>query len=256
VGRYVFARSWGREDDRLAALERQLDPVSQATVGQLGLAAGWRCWEAGAGGGSMAVWLADQVAGRGSVLATDIDISGLSGLRRANVTVARHDLEREDAPSGKFDLIHARLVLEHLREPAAVVVKLAAALRAGGWLVLEDADGLRFDAEPAHPAFAAITGPWQRAALAARWNPCYGRHLVADLQRAGLGQVAGRAYRGYQPGGPAWLVARLGIERMRDHLQGEGASPADLDDALAALDDPTRTIIGAPIVTAWGQRAG
>jgi hypothetical protein len=81
-----------------------------------------------------------------------------------------------------------------------VVVKLAAALRAGGWLVLEDADGLRFDAEPAHPALPAITGPWQRAALAAGWDPCYGRHLVADLQRAALGQVAGRAYRGYQPG--------------------------------------------------------
>jgi SAM-dependent methyltransferase len=256
VGGYVFARSWGREDERLAALEGQLDPVSRAAIGQLGLAAGWRCWEAGAGGGSMAAWLAGRVAARGSVLATDVDISGLSGPRCANVTVARHDLEREDVPSGEFDLIHARLVLEHLREPVAVVGKLASALRAGGWLVLEDADGLRFDAEPAHEAFAAITGPWQRAARAAGWNPCYGRHLVADLQRAGLCQVAGRAHRDYRPGGGAWLVARLGIERMRDHIQREGARAADLNDALAALKDPMRTIIGAPIVTAWGQRTG
>ena len=132
--------------------------------------------------------------------------------------------------------------------------KLVSALRAGGWLVLEDADGLRFDAEPAHEVFAAITGPWQRAARAAGWNPCYGRDLVADLQRAGLCQVAGRAHRDYRPGGGAWLVARLGIERMRDHIQREGARPADLDDALATLEDPTRTIIGAPIVTTWGQR--
>jgi SAM-dependent methyltransferase len=65
-------------------------------------------------------------------------------------------------PAGVFDLIHARLVLEHLREPAAVAGKLALALRAGGWLVLEDAAGLRFDAEPAEQAFAAITGPWHR----------------------------------------------------------------------------------------------
>src|SRR6266487_1741122 len=113
VGRYVFARSWGHEEDRLAALERQLDPVSRAAVGQLGLAAGWRCWEAGAGGGSMAAWLADQVTGSGSVLATDIDIAALSGLRHANITVARHDLEREGVPWAEFDLIHARLVLEH-----------------------------------------------------------------------------------------------------------------------------------------------
>ena len=254
MGRYAFARSWGREGERLAALERQLDPVSQAAIGQLGLAPGWRCWEAGAGGGSMAAWLADRVTGSGSVLATDIDISGLSGLRRANLTVARHDLEREHVPAGEYDLIHARLVLEHLREPAAAVGKLASALRAGGWLILEDADGLLFDAEPAEKAFAAITGPWQQAARAAGWNPCYGRYLVTGLQRAGLGQVGGRAHRSYQPGGQAWLVARLGIERMREQIHQQGASHADLDHALAALDDHTRTIIGAPIVTAWGQR--
>lgn len=256
VDRYAFSRSWGRENERLAALERQLDPVSRAAIGQLGLAAGWRCWEAGAGGGSMAAWLAGRVADGGSVLATDIDISGLSGLRQAHITVARHDLEREGVPWAGFDLIHARLVLEHLREPEAIVAKLASALRAGGWLLLEDADGLTFDAEPAAKAFAAIAGPWQRAALAAGWNPFYGRCLVTDLRRAGLGRVAGRAHRSYQSGGDAWLAARLGIERMRDQIQHEGASQGDLDTALAALDDHARTVIGGPIVTAWGQRTG
>jgi SAM-dependent methyltransferase len=123
---------------------------------------------------------------------TDIDISDLSGMHRANITVALHDLEQEDAPAGEFDLIHARLVLEHLQEPAAAVGKLASVLRAGGWLILEDADGLLFDAEPAGKAFAAISGPRQRAALAAGWNPCYGRYLMTGLQQAGLDQVAGR----------------------------------------------------------------
>jgi hypothetical protein len=46
------------------------------------------------------------------------------------------------------------------------------------------------------------------------------------------------------------------MARMRDHIQREGASQADLDDALAPLNDQTRVIIGAPIVTAWGQRTG
>jgi SAM-dependent methyltransferase len=256
MGRYAFSRSWGREEERLAALERQLDPVSHDAAGQLGLAAGWRCWEVGAGGGSMAAWLADRVTGSGSVLATDIDISGLSGLRQAHITVARHDLEREGVPWAGFDLIHARLVLEHLREPAAAVGKLASALRAGGWLLVEDADGLLFDAEPAEKAFAAIAGPWQRAALAAGWNPLYGRYLLTDMHRVGLGRVAGRAHRSYQSGGEAWLAARLGLERMRDQIQHEGASQGDLDAALAALDDRTRTVIGGPIVTAWGQHNG
>jgi SAM-dependent methyltransferase len=97
----------------------------------------------------MAAWLAGRVTGIGSVLATDLDVSGLTGLHSANITVTRHDLEREEVPAGGFDLIHARLVLEHLRGPAAAVSRLTSALRGGGWLLLEDADGLLFDAEPA-----------------------------------------------------------------------------------------------------------
>ena len=81
-----------------------------------------------------------------------------------------------------------------------------------------------------------------------------GRGQNATDRRWRLAQVAGRAHRSYQPGGDAWAGVRLGIERMRDHIQYSGASPADLDDALAALADPTRIIIGGPIVAAWGQR--
>jgi SAM-dependent methyltransferase len=202
----------------------------------------------------MARWLADRVSPGGWVLASDIEVGALAGLDHGSINVLRHDLERDSVPGGGFDLIHARLVLEHLREPAAAVQKLASALREGGWLILEDADGLGFDAEPAVTALSAITAAWHQAALAAGWNPLYGRHLVTDLLRAGLDQVAGRAHRSYQPGGDAWAGARLGMQRMRDQLQDVGASCADLDDALAALADPTRIIMGAPIVTAWGQR--
>ena len=210
----------------------------------------------GAGRGSMAEWLAERVAGGGAVLASDIDVSGLATLSHDNTIVTRHDLERDSLPTGGFDLIHARLVLEHLTEPAAAVSRLATALRRGGWLVLEDADGLLFDAEPAAPALSAIAGPWQRAALAAGWDPGYGRHLVADLQRAGLDRVAGRAHRSYEPGGTAWAVAQMGLDRMRDQIHRAGASQDDVDSALGALDDPERIIIGSPIVTAWGQRRG
>jgi SAM-dependent methyltransferase len=254
MGGYAFDRSWSQEDQRLAALEHQLDPVSQAVADELGLTAGWRCWEVGAGRGSMARWLAARVTASGSVLATDIDISGVAALDRDTITVMRHDLERDDPPSGAFDLIHARLVLEHLSEPAAVVAYLRSALRRGGWLVVEDADGLLFDAEPGAAALKAITAPWHRAALAAGWNPMYGRRALTDLQRAGLDQVAGRACRSYDRGGEAWIGVRLGIERMRDQIQRAGASQASVDDALAALADRARMIIGGPIVTAWGQR--
>jgi hypothetical protein len=91
-------------------------------VAVLGGAAGQGQWRDG--------WRAG-VGGRGSVLASDIDVGGLGGLDHGNITVIRHDLERDGLPGGGFDLIHARLVLEHPRAPAAAAAKLASALRAG-----------------------------------------------------------------------------------------------------------------------------
>ena len=57
----------------------------------------------------MALWLAARVSASGSVLATNIDVSGLAGLDHANITVVRHCLERDDLPVGGFTLIYARL---------------------------------------------------------------------------------------------------------------------------------------------------
>ncbi len=254
MGEYAFGRAaWDREDERLAMVERQLDPVSRAAISQLGLRPGWRCWEAGAGRGSMARWLAGRVTASGSVLATDLDVAGLD---LGQVTVARHDLELDASPAGPFDLVHARLVLEHLRDPAAAVRKLVSALAPGGWLVLEDAGGLGFAAEPAAGSLAALTGPWERAARQAGWDPGYGRRLVAELRRAGLERVAGWSHRSIQPGGEAWAGARLGLDRLRDQVRQAGAAPAEIEDALSVLADPGRVITGAPIVTAWGQQPG
>src|SRR5262249_483288 len=46
----------------------------------------------------------------------------------------------DSAPTGKFDLIHARFVLTHLTNPAQALLHIRAALRPGGIIVLEDID--------------------------------------------------------------------------------------------------------------------
>jgi SAM-dependent methyltransferase len=52
--------------------------------------------------------------------------------------VRQHDIVNDTLGQSAFDLIHARLVLEHLRERDEVLQKLVRALRPGGWLVIED----------------------------------------------------------------------------------------------------------------------
>src|SRR3954449_8618100 len=70
---YVFDQSWQGELERLRSLEALFDPASQRLIAARGLAPGWHCLEVGCGAGGMALWLADRVGPRGSVLATDLD---------------------------------------------------------------------------------------------------------------------------------------------------------------------------------------
>jgi len=60
----------GREaadDERLSLLESIFDPTSRRRRSLV--KPGWRCLEIGAGRGSMAVWLAQQVGEKGQVVA-------------------------------------------------------------------------------------------------------------------------------------------------------------------------------------------
>ena len=93
------------------------------------------CLEAGAGGGSITEWLCKRVGDQGRVLATDIDTRFVGELSYPNLDVQRHDITTDDVPESEFDLVHARLLLEHLPGHALALSKLVAALKpgAGSW---------------------------------------------------------------------------------------------------------------------------
>src|SRR5262244_1620045 len=78
------------EDDRLSLLEQIFDPYSRRRRELV--QPGWRCLEIGAGRGSMARWLAEQVGPSGHVVATDIDTRYLQKLDLPNLEVVEHDI--------------------------------------------------------------------------------------------------------------------------------------------------------------------
>ena len=57
---YVLPHSIPQEDERLTLMSRMLDPQMFFRLEQLGVAAGWRCLEVGAGNGSVSHWLAGE----------------------------------------------------------------------------------------------------------------------------------------------------------------------------------------------------
>lgn len=116
--------------DHLSAL---LDGLSRDFMGAVAAAPGERCLDLGAGNGSLARWMVERAGPSGEVHAVDLDTTHLDvpGGR-----VHRHDIDDGLPVEGPFDLIHARLVLEHLERRREILAALVGALAPGGWVVL------------------------------------------------------------------------------------------------------------------------
>lgn len=252
---YAFA---GDKPERLAGIEVTWDPGTIERLQALGVAPGWRCLEAGAGGGSIAAWLADRVGPDGLVVATDLETTFLEPLAGENLEVRRHDLLRDELPAGTFDLVHARLLLEWLGSGDALE-RLVAAVAPGGWLLLEDFDwAIGGPGEDAPPATGVVYGAVIRLLESIGYQPYYGRTLPRRMEGAGL-QDVGNASRSYvvRGGSAGTAFERLSIEAHREKLLAAGGlTGTQLDVALDALADPGQDVLTPMMFAAWGRRRG
>ena len=137
---YLLTNARAETASRFDALEEAFDALTVQSLARVGVASGWRCLELGAGAGSIASWMAGQVGPDGRVVATDLDISRVRAHGSKQLEVRRHDLVAEDLPPGPWDLIHERLVLQHVPARLEVLDRIVDALVPGGWVVLEDFD--------------------------------------------------------------------------------------------------------------------
>jgi len=132
---YAFRNSDPAAVTQLASLQSFLDDLTMRRIRELDLPTDATCWEIGAGAGSIARWLADEIVPDGRVSATDIDTTRLAP--GPNLDVYSRDVATEDPPpGGPFDLIHGRLVTQHLASRRQVLAALVDSLKPGGWLML------------------------------------------------------------------------------------------------------------------------
>lgn len=261
---YAFDNRWHGTQQRMAALEGWLDSGTIRHLTERGVAPGWSCLEIGAGGGSVARWLGEQVGTEGYVLATDIDPRFLGDLGRPNLEVRRHNIIHDPLPDAAFDLIHARLVLAHLsgQDLDSALDHGVAALKPGGWLLAEEMDFISI--VPAPWCDAGVAERFARAVdahnrvMAGRGFDCYyGRQLAHDLETHGLKDVAteGRSFvsTGGSPGARAWQVT---LEQLYHDIIATGIiSPNDLDTVIEQLGDPNLAFLSQTTVAAWGRRS-
>jgi SAM-dependent methyltransferase len=163
-------------------------------------------------------------------------------------------------PAEKFDLVHARLVLVHLKDRAAALRVMIDALRPGGWLVIEDGD----------PALQPLACPDERgpaeelanrlrtrirALMAERGaDLAYGRTLHRLLREANLEDVGADAY--FPIGSRACTILEAAtVQHVRDQLlTAKLATPEEIETHLANLASGAVHLMLAPMITAWGRK--
>jgi SAM-dependent methyltransferase len=245
---------------RFDALSELFDPVTFRHVDELGITAGMRCWEVGAGGPSVPLGLAERVGPGGTVVATDIDVSWTRDIAGGPIEVLRHDVAADPPPPGGFDLVHARLVLVHLTDRAEALRRMIQALRPGGRLLLEDADTgllplLYADGSSPEQRLANRLRSGFRTLMAGRGADLdYGRTLPRLLREAGLDDVRADAYFPITLPACAVLEAAT-VRQVRGLLVAEElATDEEIDRHLANVATGRLDLTTAPMVSAWGRR--
>ena len=257
--RYLLDNARAEAGERFVWLAELFDAVTVGHFDGLGLGAGWRCWEVGAGGRSVPEALAAAVGPAGYVLATDIDPAWLDS--QGAYEVRRHDVAADPPPEpGTFDLVHARLVLVHVPDRARALAAMVAALRPGGWLLIEDADT---ELQPL--ACLDESGSAQRRANRLRRavrelmtdrgaDMRFGRTLPRALRAAGLVDVAAAGW--FPVGGVACdRLEAATVRHVRAELLAAGlADDAEIDAHLTAVDAGELDLTLAPLISSWGRR--
>lgn len=253
---YVYDQGFAEERTRLAGIESLWDPGTQALLEELGLGRdgkGWRCLEVGAGGGSLVQWLAERGA---SVVAVDIDTRFIESLASDSIEVRRLDIRSDELPQGEFDLVHSRLVLEHLPDRRQILDRLVATLRPGGWMVHEDYDWTAFGFEGESSSdLERVTTTFLSFMQRAGFDPTYGRRVVADMADVGLVDVRGEGRaRVIDSSAPGFDFFRLSFESLRDAVVDAGLLSAEEADAAARRFGEDVRLFTPTMVAGIGRR--
>lgn len=234
------------ERSRLEQLEELHDAATLRRVASIGIPAGWRCLEIGAGAGSIAHALADLVGSAGSVVATDLNPRFLDGFSGAGRAVITHDITTGPVPPGDFDFVHCRAVLTHVEDLAATIDNILDSVRPGGWVLCEEPDYGSMEAcDPDHPHAPDLAAFHAIMTLSGRTNGSAGRHTFEALRRTGLMQLESDSHGAIATGGSPLAQFRIkGLENARPMVMESGFFTDDsFNRMISMFNDPTFSYI-------------
>lgn len=249
---YVFDNAADQTAARFVALARIFDEGTIRHIEARGIRHGWHCLEIGGGGGSIAAWLAQRVGPQGRVLVTDIDTRFLDRLHLPNVEVRHADVTVDPLPTNRFDLVHARLVVMHLADRVGALRRMAAALKPGGSLLVED-----FSIGSTGAATSRTLAALRAVMDAQGVDLQCGRTTPGQLRALGLEEVdsEGRVFL-WRGGTPGAALVRANYEQLTDTILASGlVTRTEFDDDVAELADAAFEMRSPILWAAWGRCA-
>jgi SAM-dependent methyltransferase len=189
--RYIHGSS-ETERKRLALMNSLINPIC---IEALGLGREERVLDMGAGTGLFTRLIGEQLPAGSLVIGVErnpeqaeaaLNLPEATGGCAVEFRIGdATDPPLNESERGRFDLAHARFLLEHVPDPAAVVRAMVAAVKPGGRIVLadDDHDLMRFWPEP-----EGLMKAWQayyRSYRFAGTDPLIGRKLAGLLHDAG-----------------------------------------------------------------------
>jgi SAM-dependent methyltransferase len=200
-------------------------PLATA-LDRIELGEGWTCVDVGAGGGEVSIALAEVVGATGRIFAVDNDPASrdevaAQAAKFAQVFAITQAGEELSLPM-PVDLAFCRFLLLHVIDPARVLKKMAAALKDGGSLVVQEpiTSAGRINGEP-------FSYPDAR-------HPDIGAFLPALVREAGLEVI------------DAWAEAPAG--------SGKGPVATYLEE-LTGVDPGDDSIVLPPLVTVVAKKS-
>jgi len=256
---YAFDNDEPTASDMLGALGATLDRFTTARLLEAGVAPGMRCLEVGAGAGTIAVWLADQVGPDGTVLATDLKPQHVPAHPR--LTTIQHNVVTEPLPEGDFDIIHVRAVLQHLPQRREVLAKLADALAPGGVLVVEELEAgwarsvLATPDPRAYEVFAEYEKALTQVLVASGNDQTWNRLKHAAMLELGFEDVDTQGWQGSFVGGTGvCLLAYSGSKELHNRLVEAGMKADDLEFMRRIALDPRLVLRGIMLLSTSGRK--
>ncbi|HEX9793281.1 MAG TPA: methyltransferase domain-containing protein [Planctomycetota bacterium] len=260
----------GAEPVERARLEHQHQVwagSARSAFARADVAPGWRVLDAGCGPGLVLAELRELVGEEGEVWGVDLvpemvaearELAAVRGWQ--NVRLLEGDLNEAELPPAAFDLVWLRWMLSFPADPGAIVTRLAACLRPGGRMVVQDYDHDGVGLFPRSGGFDAAVRATRAMYQRRGGDPWVGARLPALARAAGLELEDFRAEVGTGgPGEPVYEWADRFFPRYVDKYLAEGLMSVAEAEAFHSewqerRADPDTRFFSPIVVTAIARR--